>query len=123
MAVKYRMWKRMMDYEGNAVENHPVELPFTLTLDKFEIENYPGSSMSKDYKSHIQISDGEIHQDIVISMNHILKRQHYRSYQVDYDTKGNSILAVGYDPWGIGCSYVGYGVAVYRPSGDAICTT
>ena len=41
-------------------------------------------------------------------MNHILKRQHYRFYQSDYDEKGNSILEVSRDPWGIGVTYTGY---------------
>ena len=41
-------------------------------------------------------------------MNHILKHKHYRFYQSDYDDKGNSILDVARDPWGIGVTYAGY---------------
>lgn len=95
-------------YVGNAEENHPVALPFTLTLDRFEIENYPGSSKPKDYKSHLQLDDGEQHQLFVISMNHILRHRHYRFYQSDFDGQGNSILSVSRDPWGIGFTYAGY---------------
>jgi len=83
-------------------------LPFNLTLDRFEIETYEGSSKPKDYVSYLQLNDGETHQDVVISMNHILKHKHYRFYQSDYDDKGNSILDVARDPWGIGVTYAGY---------------
>ena len=95
-------------YEGNATENHPVELPFTLTLDRFESENYPASRKPKDYVSYLQLHDGETQQNAVISMNHILKPKHYRFYQSDYDEHGNSILDVARDPWGITITYIGY---------------
>ena len=83
-------------------------LPFSLTLDRFEIETYPGSSKPKDYVSYLQLNDGESHQDVVISMNHILKHKHYRFYQSDYDEHGNSVLDVARDPWGIAVTYAGY---------------
>ena len=83
-------------------------LPFSLTLDRFEIETYEGSSKPKDYVSYLQLNDGETQRDVVISMNHILKHKHYRFYQSDYDDKGNSILDVARDPWGIGVTYAGY---------------
>ena len=145
MAVKYRMWKRMVVcvlhlsilfillgalltmltglhgrmllepgettnkfYIGNAVENHPVALPFALKLDHFEIETYSGSNKPKDYVSYLQIIDGEQPKDAVISMNHILKHRHYRFYQSDFDGEGGSILDVARDPWGIAVTYMGY---------------
>ena len=95
-------------YEGNATENHPVDLPFALTLDRFEIETYANSNKPKDYISYLQITDGDIQEDKVISMNHILKHRHYRFYQSDYDEQGNSILDVARDPWGITITYLGY---------------
>ena len=83
-------------------------LPFSLILDRFEIETYESSNKPKDYVSYLQLSDGETQTDIVISMNNILKHRHYRFYQSDYDERGNSILTVARDPWGIAVTYVGY---------------
>ena len=83
-------------------------LPFSLTLDRFEIETYSGSNKPKDYVSYLHLNDGENHQDVVISMNHILKYKHYRFYQSDYDEHGNSVLDVARDPWGIAVTYAGY---------------
>lgn len=85
-----------------------VALPFSLTLDRFEIEKYPNSNKPKDYVSYLQLTDGETQEDIVISMNNILRHKHYRFYQSDYDEQGNSILDVARDPWGIGVTYAGY---------------
>ena len=95
-------------YEGNATENHPVELPFTLALDRFEIETYDNSNKPKDYVSYLQVIDGDQQEDAVISMNHILKHRHYRFYQSDFDGEGGSILEVARDPWGIAITYTGY---------------
>ena len=83
-------------------------LPFSLTLDRFEIEKYPDSEKPKDYVSYLQLNDGETHQDVVISMNNILRHKHYRFYQSDFDEQGNSILDVAHDPWGIAVTYTGY---------------
>lgn len=83
-------------------------LPFSLTLDRFEIETYPDSKKPKDYVSYLKLTDGETQQKIVISMNNILRHKHYRFYQSDYDEQGNSILDVARDPWGIALTYTGY---------------
>ena len=107
-----------MKLEPNRPNNHfyiqeqdditKVALPFSLTLDRFEIEKYPNSNKPKDYVSYLQLTDGETQEDIVISMNNILRHKHYRFYQSDYDEQGNSILDVARDPWGIGVTYAGY---------------
>ena len=83
-------------------------LPFSLTLDHFEIETYPDSQKPKDYISHLQVNDGDTSEETIISMNNILKHKGYRFYQSDYDDKGNSILEVAHDPWGIAVTYAGY---------------
>ena len=92
--------------EGEEVTK--TALPFSLILDRFEIETYDGSDKPKDYVSYLRLSDGETQKDVVISMNHILRHKHYRFYQSDYDEHGNSVLDVARDPWGISVTYAGY---------------
>ena len=87
---------------------HEAKLPFTLTLDRFEVESYPGTHTPMDFVSYLKISDNGTVSDAKISMNHILKYHHYRFYQSDYDKEGNSVLAVAHDPWGVGVTYAGY---------------
>ena len=83
-------------------------LPFTLTLDRFEVETYPGTHSPMDFVSYLKISDNGTVSDAKISMNHILKYRHYRFYQSDYDEEGSSVLSVAHDPWGVGVTYAGY---------------
>ena len=90
--------------EGGAV----CQLPFTITLDEFEVVAYPGSHMPMDFVSHISV-EGE---KADISMNNIYKRGGYRFYQADYDEEGNTILSVAHDPVGIAVTYTGYALLV-----------
>ena len=83
-------------------------LPFSLTLNRFEVETYPGTHSPMDFVSHLQIADNGTVSDATISMNHILKHRHYRFYQSDYDKEGKSMLSVAHDPWGVGVTYAGY---------------
>lgn len=83
-------------------------LPFSLTLDLFEVETYPGTHTPMDFVSYLQIHDGGTTTNAKISMNNILKYRHYRFYQSDYDEEGNSVLSVAHDPWGVGVTYTGY---------------
>ena len=92
--------------KGGDITKH--DLPFSLTLDRFEIETYPDSKKPKDYISHLKVTDGNNITETVISMNNILKHKHYRFYQSDFDEQGNSILDVARDPWGIAVTYMGY---------------
>ena len=92
--------------KGGEITKHA--LPFSLTLDRFEIETYPDSKKPKDYVSHLKVTDGNTIKETVISMNNILKHKHYRFYQSDFDEQGNSILDVARDPCGIAVTYTGY---------------
>ena len=92
--------------KGGEITKH--DLPFSLTLDRFEIETYPDSKKPKDYISHLKVTDGNNITETVISMNNILKHKHYRFYQSDFDEQGNSILDVARDPCGIAVTYTGY---------------
>ena len=94
-----------VEKHGNSKEH---TLPFSLTLDRFEIETYPGTRSPMDFVSYLQINDEGTTEDAKISMNNILKHKGYRFYQSDYDDEGNSVLSVAHDPWGIAVTYAGY---------------
>lgn len=80
-------------------------LPFSISLERFEIEYYRGSRRPSDFISEVTI-DGK---NMVISMNNIAKYEGYRFYQADFDPDMHgSILAVSHDPWGVGVTYAGY---------------
>jgi len=104
--------KPSVDTNQFTIEKHGKSqtetLPFSLTLNRFEVETYPGTHTPMDFVSYLQIHDGGTTTDAIISMNNILKYRHYRFYQSDYDEKGNSVLAVAHDPWGVGVTYAGY---------------
>ena len=80
------------------------QLPFEVTLDRFELVTYPGSHSPMDFVSHISVNGEKAE----ISMNNIYKRGGYRFYQEDYDEEGNSTLSVAHDPAGIAVTYAGY---------------
>ena len=83
-----------------------IELPFTLTLQEFEIERYPGSMAPSDYRSLVNLDDGS---QLEISMNNIGKHMGWRMYQADYsDDLQTSVLAMSKDVWGVGITYTGY---------------
>ncbi len=85
-------------------------LPFSLTLNKFEIKNYPGTDSPMDYVSHVSFADRDGNrQDADISMNNIAEHSGYRFYQTSYDADGKgTVLSVSHDPAGIGITYAGY---------------
>ena len=102
-----------------------LDLPFTLTLDTFYIDYYPGTEAPADYVSiatsdELQATSGHAEQDSslftlhsslthTISMNNILTHKGYRFYQSSFDEdRRGSWLSVNYDPWGTGITYAGY---------------
>lgn len=90
-------------------EGQTEEFPFRIQLTAFNIDYYKGSFAPMDFVSHIRIDDKEETVDSEISMNKIFVYRHYRFYQSSYDKDMNgTILAVAYDPWGIGITYAGY---------------
>lgn len=82
------------------------ELPFVLCLDSFRIRLHRQTLHPSDYVSYLRI-DG---QPARVSMNRVLERRHYRFSQASYEEDGSSWLSVSRDPWGIGLTYVGYGL-------------
>lgn len=87
------------------------QLPFSITLNQFEIIYYKGTLAPMDFISHISVADKDCHRQIQgkVSMNHIFSYQHYRFYQSGYsEDKEGSVFSVSHDPYGIGITYAGY---------------
>lgn len=85
------------------------ELPFDITLTRFEIVTYPGSDAVMDYRCHITVTHDDATDSISVSMNNIGRAAGYRFYQSAYDTdlQGTQLL-VAHDPYGIAITYTGY---------------
>lgn len=85
------------------------ELPFSIKLNKFLAEKYPGTDKSySSFESQVTIND-EKSFDARIYMNHILDHKGYRFFQsgFDPDEKGTK-LSVNHDEWGTNITYLGY---------------
>lgn len=86
-----------------------VQLPFSLHLDDFEMERYPGSQSPSSYASEVVVMDGEGSFPYRIFMNNVLNHRGYRFYQSSYDTdEQGTVLAVNQDRPGTYLSYLGY---------------
>jgi cytochrome c-type biogenesis protein CcsB len=90
-----------------------IELPFSIKLNDFILERYPGSSSPSGYKSDVVLLDKavNIQKPYVIFMNNILKYKGYRFYQSSYDQdEKGTILSVNHDMAGMLVTYTGYGL-------------
>lgn len=83
--------------------------PFSLKLDDFVMETYPGSSSPSAYESHIKIIDEGKQTPFKIYMNHVLNHKGYRFFQSSFDPdRMGTVLSVNHDFWGTIISYIGY---------------
>ncbi len=88
-----------------------IELPFSIKLDDFILERYPGSSSPSSYKSNVVLVDENngVNMPYSIYMNHILKYEGWRFYQSSYDKDElGTILSVNKDFAGMFVTYSGY---------------
>lgn len=73
-------------------------LPFSVTLNRFQRDVYPGTNMPKNYESRVTIHDGDIQWPAIISMNEPLRYGGYTFYQastlIDQDGQPISVLSV-----------------------------
>ncbi|MBC2840394.1 cytochrome c biogenesis protein CcsA [Robiginitalea sp. SC105] len=89
------------------------ELPFSITLNDFIAEKYPGTEQGyASFMSKITVRDstnGERPFDYDIYMNHVLDHKGYRFFQASFspDEKG-TVLSVNHDFWGTWITYIGY---------------
>ncbi|MGC1206027.1 MAG: cytochrome c biogenesis protein CcsA [Flavobacteriaceae bacterium] len=88
-----------------------LDLPFSIKLNDFEAERYPGTEKGYSaYSSEVTVLDKDKGDyDYKIFMNNILDHGGYRFFQssFDPDEKG-TILSVNHDYWGTLLTYIGY---------------
>jgi cytochrome c-type biogenesis protein CcsB len=85
------------------------ELPFSITLNDFIAEKYPGTDKAySSFMSKITVNDERTF-DYDIYMNHVLDHKGYRFFQASFhpDEKG-TVLSVNHDFWGTWITYIGY---------------
>jgi cytochrome c-type biogenesis protein CcsB len=90
-----------------------MELPFSLKLNEFMVERYPGSNSPSGFRSRVTLIDQHNNTELPydIYMNHILKYRGYRFYQSSYDPDElGTVLSVNHDPAGMYTTYTGYGL-------------
>ncbi|MDG5493169.1 cytochrome c biogenesis protein CcsA [Psychroserpens sp. SPM9] len=87
------------------------ELPFSIKLNDFRAERYPGTQDNfSAFSSDITvIKPNETPYDYKIFMNHVLDEEGYRFFQASFfpDEKGTK-LSVNHDQWGTYVTYFGY---------------
>ena len=88
-----------------------LELPFSIKLNDFVAERYPGTQRSfSAFSSQVTVLDKETGDyDYKIFMNNILDHGGYRFFQASFppDEKG-TVLSVNHDFWGTWFTYFGY---------------
>jgi len=86
-------------------------IPFSLALEDFILERYPGSESPSSFESQVRLEDQErgLTASHRIYMNHILSYRGYRFYQSSYDTdEKGTVLSVNRDRLGSIVTYAGY---------------
>lgn len=101
------------EYDGKQYEitygPKAIVLPFSLKLNKFEMERYPGSQSPSSYASEVQVIDDNDNYPYRIYMNNVLDHKGYRFYQASYDTdEKGTVLSVNQDRPGTYLTYLGY---------------
>ena len=88
-----------------------LETPFSIKLNDFQLEKYPGSESAASYASEVTVIDTDETFDFRIFMNHILDHKGYKFFQSSYDLSGEreqTHLSVNHDWWGTFITYLGY---------------
>ncbi|MFD2568118.1 cytochrome c biogenesis protein CcsA [Pseudotenacibaculum haliotis] len=93
-----------------------LETPFSIKLNDFQLEKYPGSESAAAYASEITVTDQKEVFDYRIYMNHILDHKGYKFFQASYDLSGpveQTHLSVNHDFWGTLITYIGYSLLYF----------
>ncbi len=87
----------------------PLETPFSVQLNDFQLERYPGSESPSAYASEVTVLDGNTKMPFRIFMNNVLDYGGFRFYQASYDTdEKGTVLSVNHDVLGTNVTYAGY---------------
>ncbi|WP_242084881.1 cytochrome c biogenesis protein [Aestuariivivens sediminis] len=92
-----------------------ITLPFSLKLNRFELERYAGSMSPSSYASEVTLIDRNkgITKDHRIFMNNVLDYEGYRFFQSSYDQdEKGTVLSVNHDYWGTMITYLGYALMI-----------
>ncbi|MEQ6123412.1 cytochrome c biogenesis protein CcsA [Pseudotenacibaculum sp. MALMAid0570] len=93
-----------------------LETPFSLKLNDFQLDKYPGSESAAAYASEVTVVDQKDVFDYRIYMNHILDHKGYKFFQASYDLTGEveqTHLSVNHDFWGTLITYIGYSLLYF----------
>ncbi len=94
-----------------------MKLPFSLQLDDFVLETYPGTDKHSGYKSIVTVYKSgtnpmnDLGMKDSIFMNNVLDYEGYRVFQSSYDTADGveySVFSVNNDYWGTLVTYIAY---------------
>ncbi len=88
-----------------------INLPFTIKLESFILERYPGSESPSSYISKVKVIDKKrkLKKPFRIYMNNVLDYRGYRFFQSSYDNdEKGTILSVNHDYAGTSVTYAGY---------------
>lgn len=90
-----------------------MKVPYTLHLDDFVLQTYPGSDNPATYESYLTLDDpgqGISGRKVHIYMNYPLTHRGSKHFQSSYDPdRRGTVLSVNHDP-GKGPTYFGYGL-------------
>lgn len=105
----------MMKEEGTGLEDagtgmKTASLPFSVTLNDFRLQRYPGSHSPMSYESDLIIKqEDQSPREATIRMNKVIEVEGYRLFQSSFDKdEQGTILSVSYDRPGMQLTYTGY---------------
>lgn len=88
-----------------------LQTPFSIKLNDFQLEKYPGSESAASFASEVTVKDPKETFNYRIFMNHILNYRGYKFFQASYNIEGEkeqTHLSVNYDAVGTFVTYLGY---------------
>lgn len=88
-----------------------MELPFSIKLNDFQLDKYPGSNSPMSFASEVTVISPDETFDFRIFMNNILNYKGYKFFQSSYNITSEyeeTHLSVNHDYWGTLITYIGY---------------